>query len=139
MKANRSLVVAAVTTSFVLAGIAVSHQGARVPATAPTDDSFAMPSCVESAALIHDLYWAAACMSLAESEKTQHAQCLRERLDIGDADRRREHCDKAFAWRDDSTDCTLPSERAATLHAGLKAAEDRCMAEGTPSALRRRP
>ena len=97
-----------------------------------------MSSCMENAALIHDLHWAAACMAVAESEQQQHAQCLRDRHDIADADARREHCDKAHSQRDDSPECTLPAARSAMLHAALKAAEERCMAEAASSAARRR-
>lgn len=61
----------------------------------------ALAECGESAMLLHDVRWAAACMLLAQQDET----------------------------RDGSTDCELPPAHAARLNALLDRAEQRCLAD----------
>lgn len=61
----------------------------------------ALAECGESAMLLHDVRWAAACMLLAEQDDT----------------------------RDGSTDCELPPAHAARLNELFNRAEQRCLAE----------
>ena len=113
MRIGHQPVMAAV---ILLAGMAASYgllgsRHAAVPATAlaPVRQSLPAPGtqarsaldwCHENVAIIHDLYWATACAAAA---------------DVGEAE--------------DSTECTLPYERARPLNAARERAEQQCLDE----------
>ena len=95
-------------------------QGARKAAVSDSRTAI-LGRCVENAQMIHDVYWATACMQVAEQQKAAHARCMEAELG-------REHCDRQFT-PDDAPDCTLPPDRAATLNRAFELAEDRCVEE----------
>lgn len=97
---------AAVVVLLLLAGLA--WWAARpAPVTRVASQSLppatrqALAECAESAMLLHDVRWAAACMLLAQQDET----------------------------RDGSTDCELPDAHAARLNELFHRAEQRCLAE----------
>lgn len=72
---------------------------ARQPLPAPgTPARNSLEWCSENVAMIHDVYWASACDAAAKA---------------GEAE--------------DSTDCTLPNERARPLNAARARAEQKCL------------
>jgi len=71
----------------------------------------ALEWCRENVSIIHDVHWATACAAHAETQRASHAEAA-----------------------DDSPDCTLPAERAATLNAARAQAEDQCLAEAVLAA-----
>ena len=104
----------ATAAAMLLAGVAAldgtpGSGGAPVAPTvvAPVRQSLPAPGtqarsalewCRENVATIHDLYWATACAAAA---------------DVGEAE--------------DSTECTLPNERARPLNAARERAEQQCV------------
>jgi hypothetical protein len=72
------------------------EQAARSRMPLSEFERLALESCYENVTIIHDVHWAAACMTNPG---------------------------------DDSSDCTLPDERAGRLNAARWAAEDRCVDE----------
>jgi hypothetical protein len=95
----------AVMALLALAGLGERYQalvGERDgAATLPLAQRAALEHCSESAALVHDVRWAAACMALAEHDPAH----------------------------DGAADCELPTEQAGRLNALLQEADRRCLAE----------
>ena len=92
-----------------------------------------LEQCAEAALLIHDVRWAASCMILAEQDEKKHAACSKDPAIMGNPQLGQDYCDRTFPHRDGSAECTLPDERAASLHAILRDADRRCVAEGRVS------
>lgn len=97
-------------TPTLLAGVAVlalALAGARRDSAPPPSPaarpSLALERCLENVAIIHDVYWAAACSTYAQEQRAA------------------KHFDA-----DDSVDCTLPDARAAVLNKARAADEAQC-------------
>lgn len=80
-----------------------------VPLALPSAGQLAVERCRDHVTIIHDVHWAAACMTLAEEQ-------MAAGLFAPDA-------------VDDSPECNLPPQRAESINAERAAAEDRCLAE----------
>lgn len=83
-----------------------------------------LATCREHATMVHDVRWAAACVSHAQGHSSRRADCVRQRGPQAEAE-----CDMLLGPADDSPDCMLPHDRAARLNAALAAAEGRCVQE----------
>lgn len=85
--------------------------------------------CRQAARLHYDVTWASACMAFGHQEAQHHAACLRDARIHPDPALRQDHCDQLHAERDNTSECTLPDDRAAVVNAAFKDADDRCVAQ----------
>ena len=90
-----------------------------------------LEQCMHAATLLHDIHWASACMVVAEKAEASHAGCLRDPLVMGNPKLGEAHCEKQHPRQDDSPECTLPLDRAASLNTLLKESESRCFSEAS--------
>jgi hypothetical protein len=93
--------------------------------------------CRQAAHLLHDIHWAAACMSVSQEAEERHAACIRDIAMVPDPRMTRGECERMHPRVDGSIDCTLPVSRAARINAMLVESEDRCRGEGGLTARRK--
>ncbi len=135
--AARNWLIGAILAAALLAGaglvshLLVDRTVTAEPAPEPVGAAqrLAQQQCAEAAFLFHDVRWAAACMVLAEQDEWKHAACLNDPAIAANPQLGKDYCDKTFALRDGSPECDLPDARAASLHALLRDAEEKCRAE----------
>ena len=77
--------------------------------------------CLQNVSIIHDVYWASACVVDAQAQRERTAACV--------APRAQQACEDAPEPADESPDCTLPEDRARGLNAARAKAEQQCLAE----------
>lgn len=141
------------TAAVLLAGIAAIHallgatghwpqgggaaQQSAVQPPLPAPGSSARKAfewCTDNVSIIHDVYWASACMVVADEQRRRRAACGASQSLSGLATADPE-CAAALAPPDDSPDCTLPDQRALSLNRARAKAEQQCLEEA--GALRR--
>ena len=77
--------------------------------------------CLQNVSIIHDVYWASACAVAAREQRARRNACLARRTGAEGA------CAMEAEPPDDSTDCTLPEQRAGELNAARARAEQQCL------------
>lgn len=137
----------ATAAAILLAGIAASHAllggAGRWPAGASLAPSVQQPLppegssarkafewCQDNVTIVHDVYWASACVVVAEEQRRQRTACLEAQASLQGAAAGPE-CEAAAAPPDDSPDCTLPDARALPLNKARAKAEQQCLDEAT--------
>ena len=103
----------------VLLALPVPHRLPAVGSSARKD----MDWCLQNVTMVHDVYWASACAVDAEQQRARRTACLARRP----ANERA--CDTGLEPPDDSSDCTLPDNRARDLNAARAKAEQQCLDE----------
>ncbi|GAB3657130.1 hypothetical protein [Ramlibacter alkalitolerans] len=82
-----------------------------------------MDWCLQNVAIIHDVYWASACVVAAQQQDARRVACLASHPGKDHA------CETGLGPPDDSSDCTLPDQRAGELNVARAKAEQQCMDE----------
>jgi hypothetical protein len=82
-----------------------------------------MDWCLQNVSIIHDVYWASACVVDAQQQYDRRVACLATHPGKDRA------CDTGLGPPDDSSDCTLPDIRARDLNVARARAEQQCLDE----------
>ena len=131
--------------AVLLAGIAAVHAllggtgpwprgaalQASVPQPLPAPGSSARKAfewCTDNVSIIHDVYWASACMVAADEQRRRRTACLEARGASGGRGGD-PPCDAVPTPPDDSPDCTLPEHLALVLNKARAKAEQQCLEE----------
>ncbi len=86
----------------------------------------ALEWCNANVSMIHDVYWASACVVAAEEQRRRGTACLLAAASERASER---GCEAALQTPDDSPDCTLPEDRARPLNLARAKAEEQCLEE----------
>ena len=131
--------------AILLAGIAATHALLGVAGRWPAGASLQAPAhqalppagssarkafewCQDNVTIVHDVYWASACVVVAEEQRRRRTACLAAQgPSEGPAVER--GCEAGSAPPDDAPDCTLPDHRALPLNKARAKAEQQCLDE----------
>jgi hypothetical protein len=97
-----------------------------LPAPGSTERK-AFDECRHNVSIVHDVYWASACTVLADEHRQLRSACMASRGSP------QLLCPPLLEPVDDSPECTLPDDRAASLNAARAQAEQECLDEATAS------
>lgn len=85
--------------------------------------------CNQRARSVYVSDWATACQSVADDQKLNYENCLKDPLVMGNQFLGKQYCIRTFGKANPAPDCTLPGPWANSINAAYKDSQQRCLQE----------